>query len=140
MVSRLRLCSAIQSESLGLSHRGHCVHQHRVVLAEDQGRRDRVKAKRFAERLWPLANHRLSWRGKNVYTERFRRDRRAHARSIFQSTFAVHLKLLSMSGRTIVQDKIGRSATAKPLDKRIDPYQSIAWRQLFEVLADAIWL
>ena len=35
----------------GLSHRPHCVHQHRVVLAEDQSRRDGVKTEGFAEGL-----------------------------------------------------------------------------------------
>jgi hypothetical protein len=33
-------------ESFGLSHRRHGVYQHRVVFAEDQSRRDRVKAER----------------------------------------------------------------------------------------------
>src|SRR5579872_3492419 len=59
-------------ESLGLSHWPHCVHQHRVVLAEDQSRRDRVKAERFAEGPWPFADHRLSWGRKDVDTKRVR--------------------------------------------------------------------
>ena len=53
-------------ESLGLSHRGQCLYQYRVVLTEDQSRRDRVEAERFAEALWPFADHRLSWGGKDV--------------------------------------------------------------------------
>jgi hypothetical protein len=52
----------------------HCVHQHRVVLAEDYRRRDRVKAERLPEGPWPLANHSLSRRGKDVDTKRVRPD------------------------------------------------------------------
>ena len=107
-------------ESLGLSHRPHRVHQHRVVLAEDQSRRDRVKAERFAEGLWPLADHGLSRGGKNVHTKRVRRDGRGHARGLFQSICAVHSVPLSMSERVTVQGKIGRSATTNPLDEGID--------------------
>ncbi len=114
-------------ESLGLSHRRHGVHQYRVVLAEDQRRRGRIKAERLAEGPWPLADHSLSRGGKNVHTKRVRRDRRGHARGLFQSICAVHLVLLSMSERVTVQGKIGRSATTNPLDERIDPYQSIGW-------------
>src|SRR5208282_5675331 len=114
-------------ESLGLSHRRHCVYQHRVVLAEDQSRRDRVKAERLAEGLWPLADHSLSRGGKNVHTKRVRRDRGGHARALFQSICGVHLVPLSLSERATVQGKIGRSATTNPLDERIDPYQSIGW-------------
>ena len=68
-------CDPIR-ESLGLSHCPHCVHQYRVVLAEDQSRRDRVKAERFAEWLGPLADHSLPRGGKNVHAKRVRRDRR----------------------------------------------------------------
>src|SRR3984885_7624836 len=81
-------------QSLGLSHRRHCVYQHRVMLAEDERRRDRVEAERFAEGLGPLANHGLSRGGKNVHTERVRRDRRGHARGLFQSICAAHGVLL----------------------------------------------
>ena len=83
-------------ESLGLSHRPHRVHQHRIVLAEDQSRRDRVKAERFAEGFWPLADHGLSRGGKNVHTKRARCDGRGHGRGFFQFVLAVHLVSLSM--------------------------------------------
>src|SRR5208282_5183521 len=82
-------------ESLGLSHCPHCVHQHRVVLAEDQSRRDRVKAERLAEGLWPLTDHGLARGGKNVHTKR----------GLFQSTCAIHLALLTMSKQVTVQGK-----------------------------------
>src|ERR1700679_3163887 len=37
------------------------------------------------------------------------------------------LGTLSLSERVTVQGKIGRSATMKPLDERIDQYQSLGW-------------
>ena len=61
-------------ESLGLGDGSQGVHQHRVVLAEDQRRRHGVEAQWLAERPWPLAHHCLSRRGKDVDTERVRRD------------------------------------------------------------------
>ena len=57
-------------ESLGLSHRGQCLYQYRVVLTENQSRRHRIEAERFAEGFWPLADHRLSRGGKNIETKR----------------------------------------------------------------------
>ncbi len=83
-------------ERLGLSHRRHGVHQYCVVLAEDQRRRGRIKAERFAEGFWALADHRLSRSRKNVHTKRVRRDRRPHGHGLFQSILFVHLVLLSI--------------------------------------------
>ena len=74
-------------ESLGLSHRGQCLYQYRVVLTEDQSRRDRVEAERFAEALWPLADHRFSRGSKNVDTQSFRRQ----ARHPLGRNFRLHL-------------------------------------------------
>jgi hypothetical protein len=112
-------CNPIR-ESLRLSHCPHCVHQYGVVLAEDQRRCDRVKAQRLAERPWPLADHSLSRRGKNVHAKRVRRG---HPRGLFRPILAVHLVLLSTSEQGTVQAKIGRSTTTNPLDERIDQYQ-----------------
>ena len=109
---------------LGLSYGGHCVYQHRVVLAEDQSRRERVKAQRFAERLWPLADHSLSRRGKNVDTQRAGRDRRGRAYGLIPSICAFHLEPPFDVGDNVCSARrITRRNATKPLDQRIDPKQ-----------------
>ena len=48
-----------------------------------------------------------------------------HPRFVSHFIPTAHLVVLSMSERVTVQGKISRSATTKPLDERIDQYQSI---------------
>jgi hypothetical protein len=75
---------------------------------------------RFAEGLWPLADHDLSRGGKNIHTERVRDDRRGPARGLLQSIRTTHWAALSMPGQATAQHKIGRSATTSLLDEGID--------------------
>jgi hypothetical protein len=74
-------------ESLGFSHRGQCFYHYRVVITEDQSRRDRVEAERFTEALWPFADHRLSRGGKDVDTKLVR----SHARGLLKPEFPFYL-------------------------------------------------
>ncbi len=87
------ICVAAAKEQLRHCH--HRVYQHRVVLAENQSRRDRVKAERFAEGPGPLAYHSLSRGGENVHTKR----------GLFRSLCAIHLGLLSISERVTVRGR-----------------------------------
>jgi hypothetical protein len=67
-------------ERLGFRDGGQGVHQHRVVLAINQRRGDRIPAQRFAEWPHPLTDDGLARSGKDVDAEPLRRRLRACGR------------------------------------------------------------
>jgi hypothetical protein len=56
-------------------------------------------------------SHEIRNTGPQVHAKRVRRDRRGHARGLFQSICRVHFVLPSMSEQVAVQKKISRSTT-----------------------------
>ena len=57
------------AQRFGLGNRGQRIHQHGVVLTEDQGCRDRVPRQGRPERRRPLTHDRLLRRGEDIHTQ-----------------------------------------------------------------------